>query len=157
MSTDPLTIASDMAAILAPRLGVRSPEHLREAIWHRCLADPTPPTEADVAAYVWHCRARQRPISGRHGRAEPIRPIEAYHHASGVFILDHQTRAESEGGQASWTATDSVGELVAAGRSRARVMRTLERSRPGGRWIHVLPFRERRRVLQVWREALGSA
>lgn len=147
----PRDLASEIAARLAGPLGVRTEDHLRGAVLLRLLADPgRPPTDGEVSAYVWYCRARELPISGKGGREDPPTPREVYRHPDGSLEVEHRTRADTAGRQ-SWAAVRiGTGDVVAIARSWSRLRRDVEARQPGGRWVVSLAISDRSRVMEVW-------
>lgn len=142
-----LAQADVQASRLAPR-GI-SPEFLREAIWHRSLAEGEPPSDDEVIEYLARCAGDRVPVSGRQEYQRSIQPVETYR-ANGLAI---EVRRQGRG---QYVATVvSTRALLGRGRTRSIIHRVVEEAHPGGTWSASLSTRDCATIRARW--GIGDA
>ncbi len=144
-------MARRAAEVQARRLAPRglAPDFLAEAIWHRTLAVGTPPTDAEVAAYLARCHSERRPVSGRQEHLPAVHPTERYRTDSVVVAVERT-------GRRRYVARIVIGPRIRSdgyafnGRTRASIHRRAEETWPGGTWTATLAQRDAAEVLRRW-------
>lgn len=144
-------MARRAAEVQARRLAPRglAPDFLAEAIWHRTLAVGTPPTDAEVAAYLARCHSERRPVSGRQEHLPAVHPTERYRAGDVSIAVERTGRRKYAARIVIGPRTRSDGYMFSS-RTRAGIHRHVEEAWPGGTWTAILAQRDAARILRRW-------
>lgn len=153
--SDPYAAAAALADELCDELGTIY-DHLVLAIYAYRAASGDLPTPAQVREYVRRVRDRGEWVSGKGGRAAPIRPIERWQGDGFALELRQRPRGGQRRSQA-WVVVpaghrgpEDLAHVLASYRTRSRCVRWLDEHHPVGEWTISLPTNERARVLALW-------
>ena len=156
MSADPYRDAEELADELLDETGSIY-DHLRDAIWLYYCAHARLPERQAVIDYVRWCRAEGQWVSGHHGRVEPPRPRETHRHPEGeleLAVVRSNRQGDRRGRGKLWVARRvGTGEILGKARSRSKIRRWVEETRPGGEWTGTLAIGDRAPIVRAWGEA----